>query len=56
MPENDIIDLEAGAELPVKHRFAKLVIGTAVGFIAKELTEKLYDNFVANRQAKATEV
>lgn len=34
----------------LRDRFAKLVVGTIVGFIAKELTEKAYDVFIIARR------
>jgi uncharacterized membrane-anchored protein YhcB (DUF1043 family) len=39
---NEVVTVEIGSA-PLKHQFAKLVIGTIIGFVAKELSERAYD-------------
>lgn len=46
------IELEVDVEEdePFKHQLAKLVIGTVVGFLAKQGVEKLYDKILESRR------
>ena len=50
MPIVDI-DVETSPH-PVRDQFAKIIIGTTVGFIATKLTESMYDSFVARRRSR----
>ncbi len=41
-------------EPPMQHKFAKMLVGAVVGFIASGLAEKMYDNVLKYRQGKTT--
>lgn len=47
--ENTLEDIETEA---IRHQLAKLVLGTAAGFVAKNLVEKLYDSWLESHRSK----
>ncbi len=41
-------------ETPTPHKFARMLVGAIVGFVASGLAEKMYDNVLKYRQDKNT--
>ncbi len=39
-------------EPPMQHKFAKMLVGAVVGFVASGLAEKMYDSVLKYRQDK----
>ena len=48
------VTTENEGELPGHHKFAKMLVGAVVGFVASGLAEKLYDAVLERRQNKIT--
>lgn len=46
------IKAEDAKPLPVQHRFTKLMLGTAAGFIATALIEGLYESMLERQKNK----
>ena len=49
MNEEDVVVLEVNKK-NVKHELAKLLVGTAAGFIATKVAENVYEHLTSRRQ------
>ena len=47
-----VVETENEGQLPGHHKFAKMLVGAVVGFVASGLAEKLYDAVLERRQNK----
>ncbi len=54
----DIVDkvIDESKPYETRDKFAKLILGTAAGFVASKLVENLYETIVEHHRNKITEI